>query len=56
MEEFERKDGESIQEYTIRIGYACTDHKLTWDQAASLLNKEAGTSYGESKFRKHFKS
>lgn len=56
MKEFERKDGESIQEYTIRIGYACTDHKLTWEQAASLLNKEAGTSYGESKFRKHFKS
>lgn len=56
MEDLKRRDTETIDDYSIRVGYACVNKQLTWNEAADLINKEAGTSYGESKFRKKFKA
>ena len=56
MEEFKKKDDETFDEYMMRIGQACAERKLTWDKAAELLNETTGANYGESCYRKNYKS
>lgn len=56
MDEFKKRDDESIEEFTLRIGNACREHRLTWEKAADYLNAANGTSFGESTFRKTFKA
>lgn len=56
MDEFKKRDDESIEEFTLRIGNACREHQLTWEKAADYLNAANGTSFGESTFRKTFKA
>ena len=42
--EFKKADDESFDEYMIRIGNACSERKLTWDQAAVVLNEALGSA------------
>lgn len=53
---FRKMDDESFDEYMMRIGNACHEHNLTWDEAAELLNHENGSDYGECRYRKTYKS
>ena len=52
MDEFKKADGETFDEYMMRIGEACSERKLTQDQAAELLNEATGSDYGECRYRK----
>ena len=56
MDEFEKRTDETQDEYMLRIGIACHEHKLTWPQAVPYLNKADGSNFGECKYRKNFKS
>lgn len=56
MDEFKKKNDETLDEYMMRIGQACSERKLTWDQAAELLNQVTGSDYGECRYRKTYKS
>lgn len=56
MDEFKKKDEETFDEYMIRIGQACSERKLTWRQAAELLNQATGSDYGECRYRKTYKA
>ena len=56
MDEFKKKDEETFDEYMIRIGQACSERKLTWCQAAELLNQATGSDYGECRYRKTYKA
>ena len=56
MDEFKKADGETFDEYMMRIGEACSERKLTQDQAAELLNEATGSDYGECRYRKTYKS
>ena len=56
MDEFKKRDDETFDEYMMRIGQACSERKLTWDKAAELLNETTGANYGESCYRKNYKS
>lgn len=49
-----RQDGESIDEYTIRLCANKTAYGLKWDTIATLVNSEAGTNYSGDKYRKQF--
>lgn len=54
--EFKKADDESFDEYMIRIGNACSERKLTWDQAAVVLNEATNSNFGECAYRKKYKS
>lgn len=56
MNEFKKVDTETFDEYMMRIGEACSERKLTQDQAAELLNEATGSDYGECRYRKTYKS
>lgn len=56
MDEFKKADGETFDEYMMRIGEACSERKLTQNQAAELLNEATGSDYGECRYRKTYKS
>lgn len=56
MDEFKKADSETFDEYMMRIGEACSERKLTQDQAAELLNEATGSDYGECRYRKTYKS
>lgn len=56
MDEFKKADGETFDEYMMRIGEACSERKLTQNQAAVLLNEATGSDYGECRYRKTYKS
>lgn len=50
--EFRKTDDESFDEYMMRIGNACSERKLTWDQAAVVLNEATNSNFGECAYRK----
>lgn len=53
-EKYKIRDGESEEDFQIRIcGYHDTD-KLTWTDIANIINTETDQSYSESKYRKWF--
>ena len=54
--EFRKTDNESFDEYMMRIGNACSERKLTWDQAAVALNEATNSNFGECAYRKKYKS
>lgn len=54
--EFRKTDDESFDEYMMRIGNACSERKLTWDQAAVVLNEATNSNFGECAYRKKYKS
>lgn len=56
MDEFKKAGGETFDEYMMRIGEACSERKLTQNQAAELLNEATGSDYGECRYRKTYKS
>lgn len=56
MDEFKKRDEETLDEYMMRIGQACSERNLTWDQAAELLNQANGSDYGECRYRKTYKA
>ena len=43
--EFRKTDDESFDEYMMRIGNACSERKLTWDQAAVVLNEATNCNF-----------
>ena len=45
MDEFKKKDDETLDEYGLRIGTACDERRLTWEKAAEYLNDAAGYDY-----------
>ena len=54
--EFRKTDDESFDEYMMRVGNACSERKLTWDQAAVVLNEATNSNFGECAYRKKYKS
>lgn len=52
--EIKRKEEESFTEYHIRLFENAKDYKLTSDDIADLLNKDYGSDYSESKWRKDY--
>lgn len=53
-EHLKRKDSESINDYLIRLYENKENYEIDNYTIANLMNKEAGTNYGESKWRKDF--
>ena len=47
MDEFKKKDDETLEEYGLRIGTACDERRLTWERAAEYLNDATGYENGE---------
>ena len=56
MDEFKKKDDESLDEYGLRIGTACDERRLTWEKAAEYLNDATGHENGECTYRKKYRS
>lgn len=56
MDEFKKKDDESLDEYGLRIGTACDERRLTWEKAAEYLNDATGYENGECTYRKKYRS
>lgn len=56
MDEFKKKDDETLEEYGLRIGTACDERRLTWEKAAEYLNDATGSENGECAYRKKYKS
>lgn len=56
MIDLEKQPNETDLEYKIRICELCESRNLTWQQGTDILNNFFNTSYGESKFRKHYKA
>lgn len=53
---FRKMEDESFDEYMMRIGNACHEHNLTWNEAAEILNDATSSNYGECAYRKKYKS
>lgn len=49
-----RQDGESIDEYTLRLCENKSLYGLKWDNVATLVNHESGDDYTGDKYRKWF--
>lgn len=56
MDEFKKRDDESLDEYGLRIGTACDERQLTWEKAAEYLNDATGYENGECTYRKKYRS
>lgn len=56
MDEFKKRDDESLDEYGLRIGTACDERRLTWEKAAEYLNDATGYENGEYTYRKKYRS
>lgn len=56
MDEFKKRDDESLDEYGLRIGTACDERRLTWEKAAEYLNDVTGYENGECTYRKKYRS
>lgn len=54
MDNIKRKDDESFTQYHIRLFENAKDYGLSADDIASILNKEYGSDYSESKWRKDY--
>lgn len=55
-EHLQRNEGESIDDYLLRLFDKKEEYEIDNYTIANLLNKEAGTDYGESKWRKDYAS
>lgn len=55
-EDLKRKDGESELDYRVRICSNKSLQSLTWEDVKDLLNESEGQSYGESVYRKWWRS
>ncbi|SNZ09962.1 hypothetical protein SAMN05421503_1439 [Terribacillus aidingensis] len=51
----QRGNNESFLDYQVRLFSNKDTYKTSFDEIADLLNKEYGSNYGESKWRKSFK-
>lgn len=56
MDEFKKRDDESLDEYGLRIGTACDERRLTWEKAAEYLNDATGYENCECTYRKKYRS
>ncbi|MEB5480807.1 hypothetical protein P8825_14665 [Shouchella clausii] len=56
MNHLQKRSDESITDYLIRIYSNLHEYGLDYHSAAELMNKEQGSSYNESKWRKDFAS
>lgn len=52
MSEITRREGESLQEYKIRLMQNKDLYGLTWEDIRDILNDLTGEKWGESKYRK----
>lgn len=53
---FNRNKDETDQDYLLRICEYCDNKEITWNCATDILNKEFGTNFSESKYRKNYHS
>ncbi|WP_099302171.1 hypothetical protein [Bacillus sp. Marseille-P3800] len=54
MNQFTKKSDESITDYLVRVYSNLDEYGLDRHSAAELMNKEQGSDYGESKWRKDY--
>ena len=50
--ETDKRDSESIFEYQLRLGLNREKLGLSWEDIRSLMEKQTGETFGESKYRK----
>ena len=55
-DELKLKDGETEEEYELRICGMHDDMSLTWDEIASIINSALGYNYTESRYRRLYKA
>ena len=48
-EKYQMKDGESIDDYMIRVSALGQQNRLTWQEIADIINEETDLSFSESK-------
>jgi hypothetical protein len=51
---YDRKIGETIEDYQIRICGLKESSDMTWQQIADIINSELGFNFSESKYRKDY--
>lgn len=54
MNHLKRQENENLLEWKIRLCSHKDEYGLTWDQVATIINKETGDKFGESTYRKWF--
>lgn len=54
MNDFKRIDGETFEDFFVRVGKAVENRDITWNAAADILNADTGQNYGESAYRKRY--
>lgn len=52
MEDIQRKNGENIKKYKIRLCQNKELYNLNWEQIAEVINKETGDKFTSDKYRK----
>lgn len=50
-----QRDGESLEEYQMRICEMGRNSGLTWQQIADIINDETGLEFSETKYRRNYK-
>ena len=55
-EKYQMKDGESIDDYMIRVSALGQQNRLTWQEIADIINEETDLSFSESKYRKNYRT
>lgn len=55
-EKYQIRDGESIDDYMIRVSALGQQNRLTWQEIADIINEETDLSFSESKYRKNYRT
>lgn len=56
LSSIQRRQDETVKAYKLRLCRNKDLYEITWDTIASLINKETGDKFGESKYRKWYAS
>lgn len=54
MDQVQRREGETLKDFKLRICKNKDVYNLKWNEVASIINNESGDSFSESKYRKWY--
>lgn len=52
MNNYIRQEGESYDDFFVRVGNAAANREITWNTATDILNRDTGHNYNEATYRK----